>query len=288
MLQGSDSSGRPRLRAAERQVSAQVRAMRRRRARQRLVLTAALMLLSFLAGRWCAALQKTTAAQESSAVSASALSLAQSSSAADTASDETALDVPLVLQNPLLPNGCETASLTMLLQYAGLDADALTLCRAYLPCTDFTADRNGVLCGADPEESYAGDPESEDGWYCFEQPLAAAANAYLADTGAPFTAQALRGAARAQIEQLLTAGTPVALWVTLDYDVPSYSGCTWLLPDGTEYLPYANLHCVVLCGIADDVCTVQNPLTGTETVRAELLFAAYELMGSRALILTAA
>ena len=46
------------------------------------------------------------------------------------------LPVPLILQNPELPNGCEITSLCMLLRYLGFDADKCLLADNYLPRTE--------------------------------------------------------------------------------------------------------------------------------------------------------
>ena len=50
---------------------------------------------------------------------------------------------PLVKQNPDYPNGCEVASATMLLNYAGIDIDMATYVDTFLPKED-VYEKNGV------------------------------------------------------------------------------------------------------------------------------------------------
>ena len=74
---------------------------------------------------------------------------------------------PLVKQNPDYPNGCEVASATMLLNYAGIDIDMETYVDKFLPKED-VYEKNGVRYGPDPSEYYAGDPsDPKRGWGTF-------------------------------------------------------------------------------------------------------------------------
>ncbi len=108
-----------------------------------------------------------------------------------------------------------------LLQYQGFSVSASEIARDWLPCQPFTcsgADR----CGADPEQAYAGDPFSEkNGWYCFQGPVAEAANAYLGAQGSPLRAASLSGAGTGKLLAELLAGRPVAVWFTQDYEAPA-------------------------------------------------------------------
>lgn len=196
------------------------------------------------------------------------------------------LEVVPVLQNPQLPNGCEAASLACLLQYQGFSVSASEIAGGWLPCRPFTysgADR----CGPDPEQAYAGDPFSEtNGWYCFEGPVAQAANAYLGAQGSPLRARALSGAGTDQLLAELRAGRPVAVWFTQDHAAPRLNDrFSWLLPDGQVYRPYANLHCVVLTGMTGEACTLADPLQGTVQVDRALFDQVYTAMGGRAVTL---
>lgn len=146
------------------------------------------------------------------------------------------------MQRPILPNGCEAASTAMLLNWAGASAAMDELFFEYFPHKDFQT-MGGDRFGPDPETAYAGDASSErGGWYCFEGPAAEGANAFLAAQSSPYRASALHGLDREALGEYLDAGVPLAVWVTRGYEEPRESSFSWVLPDGSRYIPYANAH----------------------------------------------
>ncbi|MEG2652556.1 MAG: C39 family peptidase [Ruthenibacterium sp.] len=232
----------------------------RKRMRRRAALVVLLMVISFLLGRFCAALSRP---------------------------QDGILSVEAVRQNPELPNGCEIASLAAALQYSGIKASALSLYREVLPKADLVAGKDGTYTGPNPELVYAGNAESvTKGWYCFEQPLAAAANAWLVRQQSNRTAKIITGENLAMLQTHLVGGAPVIVWVTLNYEAPRYSTFHWRIEGtGETYVPYANLHCVLLTGIAQDTCYVTDPVKGNTRVPLALFQESYTAMGSRAVVL---
>lgn len=99
-------------------------------------------------------------------------------------------------------------------------------------------------------------------WYCFEGPILAAAQRYLADHGGGRLAVSLTGLDLNGLQTYLDAGTPLAVWVTIGYEEPKRGPVPWRLPDGSEYYPYINLHCVVLAGQDGGDFLVADPLKG--------------------------
>ena len=204
----------------------------------------------------------------------------------DAASGSGMLTVQTVFQQPALPNGCEAASLATLLEYSGCPVDLVALGVDYLPRQSFTY--NGLnRYGPDPEKAYAGNPASaSEGWYCFEQPVIEAANAWLRDQGSGLRAESETGADMARLEQLLRQGTPVAVWFTQDYEQPRFnSSFTWTLPNGRTYTPYANLHCVVLTGMDETFCYLADPMQGDTFIERSQFESIYTAMGSRVVVL---
>ncbi|MFQ7724981.1 MAG: C39 family peptidase, partial [Ruthenibacterium lactatiformans] len=119
------------------------------------------------------------------------------------------------------------------------------------------------------ELAYAGDPAAGLGFYCFAQPVAQGANAYLAAQGSALRAVDITGVTGQGLLQYLRGGDPVIVWITKDLSAPRTGGCTWLLADtGETYVPYVNLHCVVLAGWDGDTCTIADPLQGRRRVDA--------------------
>lgn len=253
---------------SKKQLTAQRRRIRHRRHRRRLV---SLLFVGTLAIVFCVFVGKHELAQ---------LPFAPPPVAAAT------LSVNPVLQKPELPNGCEITSLATLLHYAGYTISAPDLALNYLPTKGFTY--SGIYrYGPDPQQAYAGDPTSAtNGWYCFEEPIVAAANAFLADAQSDLHANNITGASLSDLEKQLSKGRPVAVWFTQDYAQPRYHpSFTWLLPSGENYTPYANLHCLVLAGVNDDTCTLADPLAGTTTIALTDFEEIYTAMGSRAVVL---
>ena len=189
------------------------------------------------------------------------------------------LPVRTVLQNPELPNGCEAASLAALLKYKGVPADKLDLAYGYIPRGDIEETTDGRT-GPDPELAYAGDPAAGLGFYCFAQPVAQGANAYLAAQGSALRAVDITGVTGQGLLQYLRGGDPVIVWITKDLSAPRTGGYTWLLADtGETYVPYVNLHCVVLAGWDG-----ADPLQGRRRVDAAAFLQCFRQMGSRAVV----
>lgn len=195
------------------------------------------------------------------------------------------LPMQAVLQNPGLPNGCEATSLAALLSYKGFAANKLDLAYAYIPREDLTETSDGRT-GPDPEHVYAGDPATGLGFYCFAAPLAQGANRYLQEQESALYAVDITGVTADGLREYLRAGDPVVVWITRDLSAPCTGSFTWTLTDtGEEYIPYVNLHCVVLTGWGRGVCEIMDPLQGSRTVDQQAFIDCFEQMGSRALVI---
>ncbi|MDL2294010.1 C39 family peptidase [Ruminococcaceae bacterium OttesenSCG-928-D13] len=197
------------------------------------------------------------------------------------------LYVELVTQTPELPNGCEATSLTMVLNYLGFEADKLTIAYDYIPRQDFEYSYYS-LTGGNPETVYAGDPATDMGFYCFPPVVAEGANLYLEAQGSDLRARDISGADESQLVEQLLAGRPVVLWKTL-YSQPAETreDLAWIRSDtGELYIPYVNLHVVVLHGFDADYFYMNDPYGEVVRVERELVMAGYEELGSRALVIT--
>ena len=91
----------------------------------------------------------------------------------------------IVLQNPELPTGCEITSMTMVLNYYGMEVDKMTMAIEYLPKTEaeFYFDKEGNLYGADMEQYFLGNPAEEEGYICGAGAIQRAADRYLRESG---------------------------------------------------------------------------------------------------------
>lgn len=191
-------------------------------------------------------------------------------------------DIQLQLQNPELPNGCEVTSLAMLLTAAGYPVDKLELYE-YLPREEFSYSGSARL-GPNPQEAFAGDPASASGgWYCLEGPVVKTGNRWLQSSGGSAEMVNLTGLEQSQLNALLEEGTPLVVWITQEYEEPAYrESFTWTLPDSTQYIPYDNLHCVVVVGTEGDAYRVADPIRGWQSVDQEAFWKSFDGMGRRA------
>lgn len=194
------------------------------------------------------------------------------------------MEVPVILQNDELPNGCEITSLTEVLQYNGFSVSHTEMVE-YLPCEPIVY-QNGEYYTAYPEDAYIGDPSTDSGWYCFEGPIVEAANAYLREVESPLRAHKVSGADEEELLSYLQQGNPVIVWVTQQLADVRRTGYTWILPDGEVYHPYGGLHCVALSGMDVEAGTVTltDPIYGEWEAKLDRFMEIYEGMGSRAVI----
>lgn len=194
------------------------------------------------------------------------------------------VNVPVLLQYPELPNGCEITSAASLLQSYGFDADKTILADRYLPTREFY-DLGQKTYGSDPNIAFSGHPSRVDGWYAFEQPILEAINNYLIDVEGAYRAVEVTGASSEAIIDLVTHGSPVVVWTTLDMSYGKKTRGWYLEGTDTLYHAYTNLHCVVVYGYESGVVLTMNPLSGLAKYKASQFFEAYESMGSRGIIL---
>ena len=196
-------------------------------------------------------------------------------------------EIQLQLQNPELPNGCEVTSLDMVLTAAGYPVDKLELYEC-LPREDFSYSGNARL-GPDPNVAFAGDAASAGGgWYCLAGPILEAGNAWIAVLGGGAQMEDFTGIDQEKLDALLEQGTPLVAWVTQEYALLTYANYfTWTLPDGTQCVPYDNLHCVVLAGIDGDAYQIADPIRGWQLVDKETFWQSFDAMGRRAVTVDA-
>ena len=193
------------------------------------------------------------------------------------------LDVPQILQNPELPNGCEITSCCEVLRYLGFPADKCELAYRYLP-------RSETWYGADPDLVYMGDPGREDdsdrcGFYCFAGPVVAAADRYLADRGSSVRAVDITGAGQEELEGHLLAGRPFIFWASLHFDdIRHDPRGGFMLADGSYHRLFNQLHCMVCRGMDDTYYYLADPLDLNERIEKGQFLKIYRQLGRRAVV----
>lgn len=188
---------------------------------------------------------------------------------------EVSLDTEELLQYPELPTGCESVSLTILLDYLGFDdLDKTTIVDDYLPYSD-----NFVV-------GFCGDPYIEQGGGCYAPAIVRAAQNYLDDHDSDMEAEDITGSSREEIYRLLAQEKPVLIWTTIYLSDKSPTEI-YNYYEGKEYEWDLNEHCVVLSGynLWDGTVEVSDPLDGKVIRDAERFWEIYEEMGSMAVVI---
>ncbi|AKP67992.1 C39 family peptidase [Companilactobacillus ginsenosidimutans] len=104
--------------------------------------------------------------------------------------------VPMIAQNPELPNGCEITAVTMMLQYAGANVDKMQLARE-------------MPRSSDPNYGYIGQPWDSTGITIFPNALMNLVEKYAG------SAKDLTGQGFNAIKYQIDIGHPVVTWNTL-------------------------------------------------------------------------
>lgn len=178
------------------------------------------------------------------------------------------MNVPVVLQKPQLPAGCEVTSLTMALQYKGIKVDKLTLAKK-MPYTHTL----------DPNKGYVGSPYNNSGYTINPVKLQELAKAYR-----PQSAN-LTGASTGTIEKEVRAGNPVLVWYTIGYvDVRNLNHYKY--QNGHKYWWPQPLHCIVVTGASNTSFYINDPLNGNKNhaITKARFAKIYIDMGKRALV----
>jgi uncharacterized protein YvpB len=185
-----------------------------------------------------------------------------------TASSVMILNVPVVLQNPELPAGCEVTSLTMALQYKGVAIDKLTLAMK-MPFTKTL----------DPNQGYVGSPYNGTGYTINPVKLQELAKVYRSNSAD------LTGSSITTIEKEVRAGNPVLVWYTIGYgnviDLNNFK-----YQNGKKYWWPQPLHCIVVTGVSSTGFYINDPLNGNKNymIDKDRFNQVYSGMGKRALV----
>ena len=106
------------------------------------------------------------------------------------------LNVPLLLQRPTLPTGCEIVSTTMMLDYMGIDVDPVKLAE------EIPYDKN------DPSLGYVGNPFTDGGWTIYPEAMIETIMKYLP------TAKVMTGVSMDELKEQLALEKPVVVWLS--------------------------------------------------------------------------
>jgi uncharacterized protein YvpB len=163
------------------------------------------------------------------------------------------VNVPHIQQMPELPRGCEVTSLAMLLQYAGVSVDKMTLANEIT--TIPFRDSNGL--NGNPNDGFVGDIYSFDnpGYGVYHAPIAALAEIYL-----PGRIIDLSGGTIDSVYNMIANGSPV--WVITNSrfsQLPESEFTTWQTSSGEIQITYRE-HSVLVVGYDENNVYLNDPL----------------------------
>lgn len=198
-----------------------------------------------------------------------------------TVSNRAMLDVPLVMQNPELRYGCEVTSLTMMLQFAGVNTNKMELFSAIKKDHDpIQRARNGdIISWGDPADGFVGDMTGKRAGYAvFDKPMEELVNRYL-----PGRAVNLTNRSFDEVLQHVSKGFPVVVWTTGDYRLPDRPE-SWSHGNETITSPL-DLHAVVLVGFDEQNVYINDPLSARKqhAVNKQQFIGSWKALQSRAI-----
>lgn len=195
------------------------------------------------------------------------------------------IDSPQIKQNPELPSGCEVTSLTMLLQFAGVNKSKMEL------FMEMPKDTTPIVWNIDgsiqywgnPNNGYVGDPTGRaKGFGIYHTALFPLLSKYVP------TAVDLTGKSFGDIEKSLRGGIPVVAWTTIEF-VPPRKWVEWDTPIGAIRTTFEE-HAVLLVGLDDASVYINDPLSGLKNnkINKEQFITSWEAMGKQAITYTKA
>ncbi|SEC17791.1 C39 family peptidase [Paenibacillus sp. GP183] len=190
------------------------------------------------------------------------------------------LDVPLILQKPELYNGCEVTSLTMLLNYAGIDVDKESLANQIAKDPTPYQKVEGTIYWGDPNTGFVGDiyGGGVGGYGVYHGPVFDLEEKYL-----PNSAVDLTGAEFDDILFMLNEGSPVWVITNTGYEpLPEDSFQIMQTPNGPVSITFKE-HSVLITGYDDTYVYINDPLNLQTKVPKDMFKMAWEQMGKQAI-----
>lgn len=193
------------------------------------------------------------------------------------------LKVPLVMQMPELPRGCEVTSLAMLLKYNGMNVNKMDLARSIKKdTTPYQISQNGNISYGNPYDGFVGDMYDvrKNGYGVYHGPIADLAKTYFKERVIDLTGL--------EFEDVL-------YFISNDYPVWIITNSTykpleenyfqmWHTPTGIVKITN-KLHSVVITGYDKEHVYINDPLSSLENRsfnRTEFQ-KAWEQMGNQAI-----
>lgn len=192
------------------------------------------------------------------------------------------LAVPAMIAPDSMKSGSAIVSLASVLRYYDVPATMKEIYET-MPRTDFTT-VDGHLQGPHPNEQFAGDAYTENG-YVLAQPVAATAVRLLKKYEAAFSVYNASKLPNEEIMTIIRSGVPIIAWVTKDVaDVQQ--GKPWQILNTQEtYTPMTNLETVVIIGENAGKIQVLQSRAGVKKYDTNRFLEMFQASGAQAVVI---
>lgn len=190
------------------------------------------------------------------------------------------LNAPVVKQLPELPRGCEVTSLAMLLLYAGVNIDKMTLAKEVKKNPTPYREENGKVYFGHPNYGFVGNmyDRSEPGYGVYHKPIFELAKKYLPDRAVNLT-----GSSFYEVMKYVQEGYPVWVINNMTYKwLPEQYWETWETPQGQIEITRKE-HSVLITGFDQEYVYFNDPLRGKYKAPKTEFIKSWEQMGSQAI-----
>lgn len=195
------------------------------------------------------------------------------------------LSVPLILQLPELPRGCEVTSLAMLFKHAGKDISKMQLAKEVKKdTTPYSKDARGRITYGNPYDGFVGDMynSKKEGYAVYHGPIAELATKYFDSRVIDLT-----GIDFEDMLYFVAKGYPIWIVTNATYDIlPDNWFEIWHTPTGIVKITRRQ-HSVVITGYDEQYIYINDPLYGqpNRKIPRSKFKAAWEQMGNQAIII---
>lgn len=200
--------------------------------------------------------------------------------------DSVLLDVPIIMQGETYPNGCESVSAVMTLNYAGINMTVKRFINEYLDHDWFVFDEyvSGLRYGYSPWVYYNGYPTDDSGTYCFAPAIEIAFDKFVDRDKYEIDVLYSRGLMEL-CSDYISRGIPLIVWVTENMDEVYEYVTEWYNPEnGQKYRIIRPVHCMVLVGYDSEGYYFNDPLVGKNVFyEADVTERAFESMWAQAI-----
>lgn len=190
--------------------------------------------------------------------------------------------VPLILQNPELPRGCEVTSLAMLMNFCGIETDKLILAEKVKRDTTPREIKNKKVYWGNPNNGFIGNmyDMKKPGLGVYHKPIFELLAEY-----SPSRAVDLTGCEFEDLKWLLSNNIPVWVIINSTYaPLRDDSFITWHTPDGDIKITYRE-HSALITGYDEQYVYLNDPLFSQTKAAYKPFVECWVQMGKQAVAL---